>query len=263
MSLIITNVHLNYDLIIGPTGPPGPGATGPRGNQGSQGITVIGSTGKQGHTGPINYVVSGPTGAIGNGITGLIGVPGSTGATGFGGPYTYAAIANGMIYDNQLGTNVISTDMIPTYNVIMSRKAQSDICTMNDVRIWNGSILNNMGIFTDSYFGDPIGFQIQMSGIYWFSYNITLSDVGDFINRDILIECRDSSTTIPGSQLRITIQNNPSLNTTQHISQKFIYSVLAGDQIGIYLANDIEDNICIQLDNCNFVAKLLTSLFVS
>lgn len=259
MSLTIDTPKLNYNLFTGPTGVQGfLGFNGFQGSIGDIGSLTIGITGPTGPNGGLNVVI-GPTGYNGGEVIGMRGLQGYQGVQGRGGNYENGAIANGMIYNDKLNVNMIQTDMIPIYNEIRSRISGSNICTIEDERIWNGSIMDNMDAYVDGNFGDVIGFKIvsAYSGIYWFSYNLTIRNT-DINDRKLLIHCRVGGTNvIPGSLSRITLKGNTAIESICSVSQKFMYVATSGDEIGIYIANDNFDGICIEMDNSNFVAKLV------
>lgn len=263
----------------GMRGLPGMDLLGPRGSPGIMGLIgdfgkigqvgdrgSAGPMGAQGFVGPPSVELSGPIGPegppgfqgpAGLGLTGPasseIGPPGAQGAKG---DFIEQKKSTGMILRQNDSTTLFETDTIPIYNPIRGREAGTHDCNPFDLSVWNQGLTNNLnsGVFASDIPGEPAGFEIQAncSGVYWFCYNLTFRNEGEMIDREIVLECRGPDI-IPGSRSSLTVNDN-----IVHVSHSFLYDATAGAQIGIYAANlNGAPNICLDLDNSNFISKLL------
>jgi len=258
--------------LLGPRGPPGvdgisgdfgtfgavgsQGVAGPQGAQGSVGPDSIIPAGPQGDEGP-----PGPQGAAGPGLTGPAGtMTGPPGAQGVDGEFVEQKKSTGMIFRQDNNDSLFETDSTPTYHLIQGRLAGTHDCNPFDISVWNQPLANNVnsGVFASDLPGEPAGFEIQTdcNGVYWFSYNLTFRNEGEVINREIVLECQvgpGPPILIVGSRSSLTVNDD-----IVHVSHSFLYDAVAGEQIGIYATNlSGASNICMDIDNSNFVSKLL------
>lgn len=237
---------------IGPIGDIGVsgavGSQGPAGTSGDQGPTGVDSMDAGGPTGP-----QGPQGTTGASLPGPVGPQGQTGPEG---AFNSTEVASGMIYRSESTTDPFETDLDPTFTLIRSRSNGSHPCGAVNVTAWS-SLTNQVNItsFASDLPGEPAGFTIQTTGVYWFSYNLTILNSGAVTDRVVIFECQVGPGLpfpVAGSRSRTTINDNLT-----HVSHNFLLLVVAGSQVGLYAANQSADNICLDLDNSSFVAKLL------
>ena len=266
---------------LGAQGPPGIDLPGPQGAQGTPGtfgpfgnIGVAGTRGSPGFSGPRGLMGApsplptgppgvqgdiGPPGPPGPGIEGAQGtITGPPGPQGSPGEFTGSNIATAMIYRNSFSSGIFESDANPTFQLVRSRLAGGHDCGSFNISTWNQPALNSLNIqtFASELPGQPAGFTIQMNydGTYWFSYNISAFIEGEGLDRVLSLESRSTSGTIAGSKSSATINNK-----TVHFSQTFLYNAVAGEQIGVYASNlNGLPNICIDMGNSSFVAKLIS-----
>lgn len=290
----VSNMGLNFVRFIGPTGPIGPigppgnksggagsvgsigsiGITGPQGIQGDIGFSDGAVTGAQGDTGSIgppgktgligiqgNVGGTGPRGYDGDiGITGpdsilppgQIGPPGALGPIGpvgaqgsVGSVGSDMTVACGMIYRDSDGGNFEGGSSM---TLIESRTDGG----CGNVSAWTKSAnIFVLAVSCSQIITEPHGFIVTVSGIYWFSYNLTMELIGDDTPTTIIFECRSNGLSIPGSRSRITVVKRT------HLSHKFIYGALSGQQISVYAQNESGISTCLILDESCFIGKLM------
>lgn len=254
-----------------PIGPPGAkgsqgdqGSPGPQGPQGLPGsIGTVGPTGFQGQTVFDPLAPIGPTGPTGpQGPQGIDGTDGSPGPIGTQGPpgnqgstgFYPGSIATGLIYHPTTG-GLIETDEDPVFTLIQSRMAGSHPCSGVDEVAWtNFTNLVNVGTTDGELIGQPAKFLFQISGVYFVSYNIDLQDEDDdasFLSH-ALVECYLDGFLLPGSRSSITVDG-----VHRHLSHSFLCIVIAGQEIGVYIANTLQDDVCMNFNKATFVVKLL------
>lgn len=245
---------------IGPFGNIGtPGTVGDAGFEGAQGIMGAPSPLPNGPPGVQGDV--GPPGPPGPGTPGAQGtITGPPGPQGNDGEFTGSNMATAMIYRNSGSAGLFESDANPTFQLIRSRLAGGHDCGAVNISTWNQPVANSLNIqsFNSELPGEPAGFEIQMNydGTYWFSYNITAFIEGEGVNRVISLEARSTAgtTTIAGSKSSSTVNDR-----RVHFSQTFLYDGVAGEQIGVYASNlNGLPNICIDMGNSSFVAKLIS-----
>ena len=132
-------------------------------------------------------------------------------------------------------------------------------CSANNITLWNNTAnLTNVSIVNGEV--GPAQFQVGQAGTYLVGYHLDISDQDDapLSLTNLFFECQSSGFAIEGSRSSITVDTQ-----NIHISNKFLAPLLQGDQIGLFAANDLQNDLCINVNKATFWLKRLGPLVIA